>query len=293
MVSPALVVGADGLIGRTLTISLRANGLEVIETTRRKTRLGPDRVSLDLAEPTTDWAPPRPVEIAYICAAATEIKHCQENAEATARINVSHTFDLVRNLNSQNVFTVFLSTSGVYAGTTEPRGPDDLPTPVHEYARQKAGAERALAALGDGVAIVRLTKVFDATAPLFREWRENLTKGQVIHPFSDMTVSPLSTEFIALALERIGRDRLPGITQISGAKAITYAEIAHHIAGRMGVGEDLVQPILSSDAGIPAEWIQAATVLETRRMETELRLAPPDPFDVIDKILGLQQVAHP
>lgn len=268
----ALVVGADGLIGKTLSAHLRADGHGVIETTRRRDRLGADRVALDLARPLSDWSPPRPPDTAYICAGVAAIKDCQDNPEETSKINVFNTLALINKLVTDNAFVVFLSTSGAASSAQD------------AYTRQKIEVEQALLSMGDKVAIVRLAKVFSPQAPLIQQWLECLAGGQEIYPFDDLTLAPLSAQFVARGLAIIGRDKLSGITSFSAARPITYADMARHMARRIGVSENLVRP----KAG-PSQAAQSVTQPNTQRMETLLGLAPPDPFDQIDITFGWPQ----
>lgn len=288
MISPpsstrrALVVGADGLVGRTLSEHLRAHAIEVTETTRRNDTIGPQRVILDLGQSIARWEPPQTVETAYICAAATQIKYCEDNVEETIKINVSNMLELVKKLISKNTFTLCLSTSRACQIPGRPLPPD-------QYTQQKIAAERALLALGDRVAIVRLTKVFAADTPMVKQWQDSLARGQVIHPFSDMTIAPLSAEFVAQALQRIGDLKMSGVTNLSASRAISYADLTHHIARKIGASEDLVQPTTCAAAGLSPEVTGAASILETARMEGELGLPAPDPFDEIDKTFSFQR----
>lgn len=282
----ALVIGADGLIGRALCLSLRAGGHQAVETTRRERQNAPHRLFLDLAQPLAGWRPPPDMDCAYICAAATDIGRCRDKPAETALVNVSATVELAEKLVAENIFTVFLSTSRVFGAGGEPGRAEDNPAPVDQYARQKAAAEKALLGLGDGVAVVRLTKVLDPALPLVRGWMDRLAAGEAIHPFSDMTLAPLGPPFVALALERIGRGKMAGIFHLSGARAISYADMAGHIARRMGAPEGLVRPVPAA-----GEWLPAAAHLDCARMETELATAGPDPFAVIDEVFGLKQAA--
>jgi dTDP-4-dehydrorhamnose reductase len=288
----ALVIGADGLIGKALAARLHHNGCSVTETTRRGDRLGAGRVRLDFARPVCDWRPPRDVDTVFLCAAATSLAYSRDQPAKSRLINVTHTVELARILAANGAFVVFLSTSRVFSGP-KPHRPDDPPTPADEYARQKVEAEQALLLLGEAACVVRLTKVLGPDNPLIQSWRECLARGEVIRPFSDMSLSPLSTEVVTEALIGVARRRLSGIVHLSGSEAVTYAELAHHVARRLGADLDLVRATSSVDAGIDPEWARAATVLDATRMGVDLAIKPPDPFDEIDMIFDLVPGASP
>ena len=76
-----LIVGADGVIGRSLAASLQSAGRDVVGTTRRPGEVGEGRVFLDLASIPDDWPVPRGVEAAVICAAITGREACERSPE--------------------------------------------------------------------------------------------------------------------------------------------------------------------------------------------------------------------
>ena len=77
-------------------------------------------------------------------------------------------------------------------------------------------AERALLALGSGVAVVRLTKVLAAELPLIGRWVEALKAGKPVEAFTDLICAPMPVDFVAEALARIGAQQKGGLFHLSG-----------------------------------------------------------------------------
>jgi dTDP-4-dehydrorhamnose reductase len=281
----SLVVGADGLIGRALIGALAACGAEVIGTSRRRPP-PPGRTYLDLADDPEGWTLPGPTETAYLCAAVTSQDLCVRDPAASLRVNVCRTVALARQLVASGGFVLFLSTNLVYDGSVPHRRSDDPVCPTTEYGRQKAEAERRLLAIGDGVAVVRLTKVLAAETPVLAKWRIALRSGESIHPFSDMVMAPVSPAFVVDALVRIARSRSPGIFQISSARDVTYAQAAERLAALLGASPDLVRPVEAVHAGISPEAIPAHTTLDTTPLRDDFGLAAPDVWEAIDLAVG-------
>ena len=285
--SDILVVGSDGLIGGALMEELRQAGERAVGTTRRRGAVDEARHYLDLSENVEQWQPPRPVSVAVICAGVTKIDLCRRDPESTARVNVEAVSVLASNLVGRGAFVIYLSTNQVFDGMIPNRLPLDPALAQTEYGRQKAEVERRLLALGNSTSIVRLTKVIGPGMPLLKGWLRALHQGEMIHPFVDMVMAPVPLSFVTAVIRQLVERRLPGIVQVSGERDVTYAQVAYHIAERTGAKRELVQPISSKEAGIPAEAAPPHTTLDTTRLRRELGLEPPDVWTTIDSAISL------
>lgn len=270
-----LVVGGDGLIGRTLARRLDAEGRVVLATTRRRGCAGALRPHLELAQDPSDWTPPQPVSVAFLLAAAANQLSCCADPSASRRINVDHTVALARRLVSLGAFVVFTSTNLVFDGE-QPRYPTCAsPHPTSEYGRQKAEAEQALLALGPRVAVVRLTKVLAAEMPLIGRWVDQLKAGQPVEAFTDLICAPMPVEFVAEALARIGAQQQGGLFHLSGADEVSYADLARSLARRLGVDSALVKPTTSVAAGLTLQSLPRHSSLDAQDVAKAFALPPP------------------
>src|SRR5690242_17201411 len=100
----ALIVGGDSLVGSALQVHCRNAGIAVDVTSRRP---GGDGIPLDLSNP--DFAPLARADyrVAFLCAAVTSMQACQEKPEASRRINVDNTLELMRRLAGRGTHLVF------------------------------------------------------------------------------------------------------------------------------------------------------------------------------------------
>jgi dTDP-4-dehydrorhamnose reductase len=284
----ALVIGADGTVGRALIEALRRRGDVAIGTTRRKeTGDGPATHFLDLADPRAADSVPLPdADVAFFCAAMTRFSDCRSQPELARRVNVDTPVALARQLVSRGARAILLSTGAVFDGRS-PRVPASRPTgPTTAYGRLKADAERAFLALGAAACVVRLTKVLTPTMPLFVGWIEALARGETIGAFSDMSLSPISLKDAVSGLLAVADDSGGGVYQLSGATDIGYADAARHLARRLGFGPDRVVAVRAVDNGIPAEQAVLFTSLDPARMVALTGRPAPDPFDVLDRVYG-------
>lgn len=234
-----LIVGANSLIGGALARSLAAEAIPFAGTSRHP---APGKIALDLSEPPHAWSlPAGNVETAYLCAAQTGLKNCEDHPRQSALINVERTVELARQLCDRGVFVIFLSTNLVFDGTKPHFKTTDIPNPTTEYGRQKAQAEKALLEIG-GIAVVRLTKVVHAGMNLFQAWVASLRSGQPIHPFRNLKFSPIPLDDTVEALKKIGRLRMDGIVHLSADTDISYEDCARILQSRMQTSPSLVQP---------------------------------------------------
>jgi dTDP-4-dehydrorhamnose reductase len=281
-----LVVGGDGLIGRTLARRLEADGHAVLATTRRRGCAGPGRPHLELAQDPSDWTPPRPVGVAFLLAAAANQLSCCADPSASRRINVDHTVALARRLVSLGAFAVFTSTNLVFDGEEAHYRTYATPHPTSEYGRQKAEAEQALLALGPRVAVVRLTKVLAAEMPLIGRWVEALKAGHPVEAFTDLICAPMPVDFVAEALARIGAQQKGGLFHLSGADEVSYADLARLLALRLGVDGALVKPTTSAAAGVTLQSLPKHSSLDARDVADAFALPPPRLDAVIESCLA-------
>ena len=236
----SLVIGAHGVIGRAVSERLRILGHQVVEMTRRPTA---GSLTFDLDALATSWAPPMDVTTAYFCAAVTSQAACHSAFAQAYAANVTNTVLLIRRLVDAGVFVVFPSTNLVFDGSTPRVSVKAARCPRTTYGRMKAEAETHLLALGEGVGVVRLTKVVHEHLPIFVEWRTSLTQGVSVHPFRDMVFSPLPLGDAVSVLVAVGEKGAHGITQASAQDDISYAHACDLLARQLGIAESRVQQI--------------------------------------------------
>jgi dTDP-4-dehydrorhamnose reductase len=279
----ALVVGGDGRIARVLIPALESSGYQVIATTRRAVRGDPTRIALDLAEVVRSGPPRLPdVDVAFLCAAASSYATCRDDESLARTVNVEAPAAIARALAGRGAQLVLLSTNGVFDGAKPFRAAADPPDGATIYGRSKALAEASLRAIDPGAVVLRLTRVFGPGEPLLVGWAERLRAHEPVEAFADLVAAPVHVDHVVSALCAVARARSAGILQISARREVSYVEIARHIAARVGASSDLVRPVAAASRGIgPGEAPRHASLACD-----DLGLAPIEPFDVVDDVLG-------
>lgn len=237
-----LIVGGDSLIGRALFKRLKLIGVPVRYTSRKEKDKGPDRIYLDLASPVQIGYVPDTV---YVCAGVTGLGQCEMDPGGTRIINVDSTISLIESLHSKGSYIIYLSSHAVFDGSQPMLSVDSATNPVIEYGKQKAEVERRVLALGQRVSVIRMTKVVSCQIPLIARWHTALRRGEAIHPFKDMVLSPISLDFLVSMLTT---NQYRGIIHVSSEDQLSYAEFASRLAKAFGFPACLVQPILTKDS---------------------------------------------
>lgn len=271
-----LVVGSDCLIGKILASRLKRAGWQVIGTTRRRDLINESTLYLDLAENLASWTCPQNIDVAILCAGVSKLEVCRSDPKATFQVNVKGVCSLTRKLAGNGVFIIYPSTSHVFDGSVPWQKSDAPPSPMTEYGKQKAETERLMLEFGDSVAIIRSAKILGPGQPLFVAWAEALKKGEVIHPFSDMTFAPIPLSCAVSVIQLVADLRLSGILQISGECDISYENAARLGAEVLGASEDQIRPLSVAESGMVSEPIPIHTTLDIDRLKSVLGIVPPD-----------------
>ncbi len=222
-----LVIGCDSYIGHALFDYFERKTTNVVGTTRRTdTR----HLFFNLEEEFSFENSSDVLQVAYLCAAITNVNTCERDPTRTRYINVERTKILIDSLLKQGVYVVFLSS-------------DLASDPDSEYGSQKHAIERHLE--GKVSTIVRLGKVLNGKAELFTYWIRELEKGHSITPYDDCFFSPIS---LGQTLPILGDETLleqyPKIL-ISATKPISYFQAIGFIAEQRDLDCSLIVPLAS------------------------------------------------
>jgi len=293
-----LIVGGDSEIGAAAYRAMKAQGLSVAATTRRSERVAPDRPFLDLAAPLDDWTPPPGTQAVCLCAAIARLSACADDPEGSAYINVVQTLALAEKLLARGIAVLFLSTNQVFDGRTPHERAETPHSPVSEYGRQKARAEAALLRQmenGAPVAILRLAKVVSDTMPLIGGWIKDLAAAKPIRVFNDLALAPTPTGLVCTAIAALLRDRARGISQLTGPRDVTYADIGGFLAAHLGADPKLVNQTSAREAGLPEGATPLHTTLDSGLLRVHYGLEAPGVWDVVERVAtnARDQVASP
>ncbi len=280
-----LIVGADGAIGTALAEMLRAGGHAVVGTTRRPDRAGqPGAVFLDLAAPELDRLPQ--ADVTVICAAMARFSDCRTKPDLARQVNVAAPTAIAEQMQKAGKRVLLLSSSVVFDCLAPKRKANEPYAPRSAYGGFKADAERAVLALGTGMAVLRLTKILRANDGIFPGWIAALAQGRSIAAFGDHALCPMTMDAVTAALAVIVTRGGDGIFQVSGADDMTYATAARELTGVLGVPAERVTEVPAASAGLPADEVTPFTSLDTARLSALTGFVAPRARDVLREVYG-------
>lgn len=246
---------------------------------------GGDAVFLDLLDAENATVPV--CDVAYLIAARARLAECRRDPEGSARVNVTAPVVLARKFLSQGARIIFLSSDKVFDGSRVRPAPTDPVLPRSVYGQQKAAAERALLALGDGVTVLRLSKVVEPGDALFTGWLSDVSAGRTITPFDDLWLAPVSVNKVVRVLHKLATREAAGIFQLSGLEDISYVDAARYLVRKRGADPGLVLEASAAANGVPPEERPRYTALDISKTERVLGVKVESPWRELDEGLGL------
>jgi dTDP-4-dehydrorhamnose reductase len=199
-------------------------------------------------------------------------------------VNVDATCELGRRLADAGVRIVFLSTNLVFDGSSPHTAATSTRCPQTAYGCMKAEAEERLLALDTVTTVVRLTKVIGKALPVMDCWRDSISRGQRIQPFSDLVIAPVSLELASAVVAAAAHEPIGRILQVSASADLSYADVAARLVARWGASPQLVQPTSVAELGGLLEHVPRHTTLDASDVQDRLGIAPPDPWAAIDEV---------
>jgi dTDP-4-dehydrorhamnose reductase len=263
-----LITGGAGLLGSEL-IARAPAGIELHATQRTTPVAGAEAHVVELSDHTATAAlldrvrPDLVVHAAY--------------AQATAERDVWWaTESLVHACERVGCGLIHLSTDAVFGGEHAPYAETDEPSPVHEYGRWKAIAERFVRDRIPNAAIVRTSLIVRAEpADNGSAWvLDALRRGEPVRLFVDELRCPIAAEDLAAQLWELAAmpaDARAGVWHLAGPEAVSRYALGILVARRHGADADAIVPARSRGAGLQRP---RDLRLLTSRADRELRTQP-------------------
>jgi dTDP-4-dehydrorhamnose reductase len=187
-------------------------------------------------------------------------------------INIEGSANVARAAARRHARLVHLSTDVVFGGRLgRPYRETDRPDPVNDYGRAKADAERIVADLAPGAAIVRTSLMLAGDEPSQHE-RIALEAAEGRAPYAfytDEMRCPLAVADAAAAVIELAHLAVSGILHVVGPEAVSRYELACLVARAYGRSTDAIPSTSgaaadgrASDCRLDGSW--ARTLLATK-----------------------------
>lgn len=293
--SSYLVIGANSFVGGALIKVLQSRNYNTYGTTRRADQVSKNTLYLDFAD-VQSFEAPVDTSYAFVVAAATNYKNCEENLEAK-KTNEEYTPVVISKLLNKGFFVTFISSNTVFGGDLQWPSENCLHRPNISYANQKSNAEKSVCAIAKEMQaeqrlnIVRLTKVLGISTPPLPDWFLAWEQKNIVRPFIDMIFSPISLKYVAESLASIGEKRISGNLHLSGSRNISYLDFAQSLAKKIGISGELIDPTTSEAVGIHIPFKPKFSGIGMERT-TQLTGIKPQELDMVvndlaDQLLGI------
>ncbi|MBE7174770.1 MAG: SDR family oxidoreductase [Mucilaginibacter polytrichastri] len=255
-----LVTGSNGFLGMHLTEKIRVKkALKLIAT-----GTGPDRfpdpcgyvyAPMDITEEDEvrevigTYAP----DVIIHTSAISHVDACERDPEKCRRINVEATRTLAKIAGEKGIHFIFLSTDFVFDGENGPYSESDRLSPVNEYGRSKAEAEKIVGE-NSTAAIVRTILVYGKPHNPARgnivTWAvSELRAGRQIKVAGDHWRMPTYVSDLADSCISIAEQRMGGIFHISGEEGMSVYELVCRAARFYQLDETLIEAVPASFFG--------------------------------------------
>jgi dTDP-4-dehydrorhamnose reductase len=225
--SRLLVIGASGLVGRSLRKRLVGTGS--VFTYNRNPFAG--GVPFD---PTRDRLSSQPwvrqgFSHAILLFANSKPDSCYADPEASWRVNYYCLAPLLEELSALAIQPVYFSTEFVFDGTRANSSEADIPNPILLYGQQKLQAEMLVLERSEKALVFRLAKVYGeerGDGTLFTAWLEALESGERdLRCAVDQAFSPVFIEDVCDAILSASGAGLSGLYHLSGDRRLTRMEL--------------------------------------------------------------------
>lgn len=269
----ALIVGATGLVGHALWRDWGARaGWEVRGT--YKSHPQPGMTPLDILDPEAVRADLRSFKPDAVVLTASNpfVDYCETRPEETRAINVSAALRVAEAARAAGARLVFFSSDYVFDGTAAPYGEDAPTRPLNEYGRQKAEAERGIAAELAEHLIMRVSGVFGwepAPKNFVLQVLGKALAGEPVSAATDLVGAPTYAPSLAPLLAALLESGARGLYHCAGADEASRFELAREACRAFGLDPAVVRPVKLAE-------LRSSTARPPRSTLRSLRLSEPE-----------------
>ncbi len=288
-----LVTGADGLVGRSLSLIIKQLGWDAHFQFASKEEL--DLTNTDAVSTMLHNIKPRWVINA---AAYTKVDDAESNIETAYSINNTAAGTLADMCAAMNISFAHISTDYVFGGDRShgtPYTEDATPNPINIYGMSKLAGENAVIDSGVDHLIIRTARILSVNTHNFAHTIFNRLKNNMpIQVVDDQLGSPTSADDLAeiiLMLITNPQSQLHGIVNITNSGVASWYDIAYHINRIAGYNSNLVTACKTTDTNRAAKR-PAYSALDVSRLIEATNIIPRPWEDTIRDIVLTMLRSH-
>lgn len=182
---------------------------------------------------------------------------CEKTPALSYPINVTASQHLAKISEQKGIQFLYTSSEQVYDGVQNSYTETDLPKPINAYGKQKAAAEKIVAASCPNACIIRLSVLFgfhrNGAYCFMNDWLDKWKNGQAVTVFKDEYRSFLSATSAAEGLFLLLNNKAKGIYHLGGKNAYSRYDFAVEMKEIFGIKNGKILPSWQKDfTGIAA-----------------------------------------
>jgi dTDP-4-dehydrorhamnose reductase len=248
-----LVVGGTGLVGNALVRQWRSRGADVAAATYHcHASSGFHQLDMQSAEDVERLIERYRPTIVAVPAANPYVDYCEQHPDETRRVNVDGTLNVARTCQAMGTPMIFYSSDYVFDGVKGVYKEEDATSPINEYGRQKAEAERGVLAANPKNLVIRTSGAYGwqwEPKNFVLQIQKNLTDGRQMKVAEDIRYNPTYVENLAEITAELVEIGASGIFHVVGADEIARYQFALRVAEAFGLNSRLIIPTPSRELG--------------------------------------------
>ena len=282
-----LITGANGLLGQKLVYGLKSrNDIALLATAMGQNRLiDQTNYSFQSLDITNEKEVNQTIKqfsphVIINCAAMTNVDACELNQKQCWDVNVNGVKHLANAVAKLGTHFIHLSTDFVFDGEDGPYNENDIPNPLHYYAKSKLESEKIVKESCVNWSIARTIIIYGITDNMSRSnlvlWAKGeIAKGNTINVVNDQFRSPTLAEDLAKGCISIMDKNAHGLFHLSGPTRYSILEMVYMVADFYNLDKSLINPVSSKSLNQPAKR-PLVTGFDIRKAKKELNYNPSD-----------------
>jgi dTDP-4-dehydrorhamnose reductase len=211
------------------------------------------------------------------CAALTDVDKCEEDRDAAQKINVGATKNIIKGIDSKDVYVIYISTDSVYDGVRGNYSEKDKINPQNYYGLSKYEGEQETSKHKHS--LILRTNIFGwniQNKKSLAEWiLEELRAGHTINGFKDVYFSSMYTMELASVIDISIKRNLTGVYNCGSVDSCSKFEFGRKIANCFGLDQKLINPISIDDLNLKAKRGKNLTLNVNKLQKTLEYTLPP------------------
>ncbi|XP_073418415.1 methionine adenosyltransferase 2 subunit beta [Dendrobates tinctorius] len=261
----ALVTGATGLLGRSVSREFKAANWHIVGCSY--TRVRPKHEILNLLDSSAvkelieDFKP----DVIVHCAAERRPDIVETNPYSATMLNVGASENIAKVAAGTGAFLIYISTDYVFDGSSPPYREDSEPNPLNTYGKTKLEGERVVLQNNDGAAVLRVPVLYgdvekieeSAITVMFDQVQHSNKSANIDHWQQRFPtyVKDVASVCVQMSERKLQDPSLKGIFHWSGNEQMTKYEIACAMADAFNLPSSHLRPVTDEPVGAtPRPW---------------------------------------